>query len=187
MAQFAFANQQTEKARSLFKVGNYWDAFLIFQAESKHDSYLDAELENCKSAITHQRQYRSSREMKLYKKAIEELEALLVLNPNDPDKYDIGVMANLQARAWQLKAQNQYYRKDAERLLVDARAYFLKALQNGIPSEDIMPKLKICEEQLSLVMPNYTTPTNTVDSDYPASPETSPSIERERKVIILEN
>ena len=189
------ANAQLERARSLFDAGRYWDAYLECSNGGSDFTTLSL-LEDSKKAMIIQQKYRIHRDLKQYPLAIQNLESLLLINPKDPDKPDLGIMAYMQARILQRQALNQLYRVEAERKLSEAVTYYQQAMREGVPSREIIPKLKVCEKQLNHVRPLnepeifLETPQESnipeqQQADYPTS-ENVP-VKMERKVLILDN
>jgi tetratricopeptide (TPR) repeat protein len=188
-AQAANADQKLAKADDLFKNGRYWDAFSLYKQISSADgAYLMKRLEDSKTCMVLKHKYEVNRGLKNYPRAIKNLEELMEINPADPSRPDLGIMAYIHAGELQQKAYYQQYRIEAELKLKEASAYYRKALQEGISSEEVFPKLKLCEKQLRIVdsslefeikeEPIFTEDLQKIEPSLP--------IERTRKVLILD-
>ncbi|MGR3810031.1 hypothetical protein [Jiulongibacter sp. NS-SX5] len=185
---FGFQNEKLAKADELFNSGRYWDAFTIYkQISGDGEIYVMKKIEDSKACMVFKKRYENFRGLKNYPKAINNLENLIEINPLDPNKSDLGVMAYLHARKLQQKAYTQQFRVEAEVKLKEASDYYRMALQEGIPSEEIFPKLKLCEKQLRIVSsdmefeipePDYTEDFRKIEPSLP--------VERSRKVLILD-
>lgn len=193
------ANAQPDLAQEYFDSGRYWDAFMACKSSQNGGSDFTnlSLLENSKKAMVLQQKYHIYRDLKQYPEAIEKLQSLLLVNPKDPEKPDLGVMAYLHARRSQNMALNQHYRAEAENKFQEAVKYYQMAMQEGISSQEILPKLKLCEKQLNIVKP-LNKPEIVVNKEVPASgypdkqtvngtPATTSPESRTRKVLILNN
>jgi tetratricopeptide (TPR) repeat protein len=193
------AESNLEKARRHFESGRYWDAFTLCRSMPERDSDIAilSLSENSKKAVIFQQKYRIHRELQQYSEAIEKLESLIAINPKDPDKGDIAVMAYLQAKKSHQYALVQQYRSEAEFKLREAVRFYQKSLQEGFSAQEIIPKLKLCERQLNIVS-IVNDSTTTITTRY----EVSESVQQKtlgserndpegvqgvRKVIIMKN
>ncbi len=182
-----------EQADAYFNAGRYWEAFLLYKEAANTDSYLMSKIEDTKKCMILDHKYKVNRDLKKYAVAIENLQDLVGMNPNEPNKYDLGVMAYLHARNLQQKAYSQKYKEDARAKLKEASAYYRLALEEGINPDEIIPSLKLCEKQLYLVTDDAKPRSQSeIESEIRQSldirdQEIKTPVERTRKVQILES
>ncbi|KPM50049.1 hypothetical protein AFM12_05760 [Jiulongibacter sediminis] len=188
-AQAANSDQKLAKADELFKNGRYWDAFTLYKQISSSDGvYVMKKLEDSKICMVLKHKYEVNRGLKNYPIAIENLEELVEINPFDPNRPDLGIMAYIHAKELQKKAYNQHYRVEAETKLKEASIYYRMAMQEGIAAEEVFPKLKLCEKQLRIVDSNmeFEIKEEPIFTEELQKIEPSLPIERTRKVLILD-
>lgn len=188
-AQAAGSDQKLAQADELFKNGRYWDAFTLYRQISSSDGvYVMKKLEDSKTCMVLKHKYEVNRGLKKYPLAIANLEELVEINPSDPNRPDLGIMAYIYARELQQKAYNQHYRVEAESKLKSASEFYRMALEQGIPSEEVFPKLKLCEKQLRIVDSNmeFEIKEDPIFTEELQKIEPSLPIERTRKVLILD-
>ncbi|MGL4632840.1 MAG: hypothetical protein ACRCVT_16670 [Leadbetterella sp.] len=142
-----------EDADQYFKAGRYFDAYLLYvdlvrNPEFAGDQSLEEKKKNTSSVMFHWKKTEDNFAFRKYELAKTHMRQVLVLNPDDPNKYMLPRISMEYAMELQRYAPSQPSGEGRNKLLAKAVDLYKEALNEGLKDEMVFALIKQCEFSL---------------------------------------